>query len=298
VCRFTWLYGGALVYSLVGQISFSRGLYISVSVGYAIFWAEPHYTPLLKAYSILHVLFGSCMVACAMAAFARSIVESQKKWYLDSLLRQAMTDAARTDEIWDDIVAYVNYWYPKLKVPLLFVTWATLGIIWSCIYVEWTFIDGLYFVTSGLATGGMWPIPPDSPEWFFFFVGVYVSCGVPIMALAVGTVADIVANTRSENMLDEKMNARVTDEELQLMTDCGIENGDGFIDMAEFVILILMRLRAVSPELIGVIEDRFVVLDADKNGTLTHKELTVQRIEVIKRIQSNTSLRRILTTFD
>ena len=79
--RFTWLYGGALFFCLVGNITFSRGLYISVSVGYGIFWAEPEYTPLLKAYSVVHLLLGSCMVACAMAAFARSIVESHKKWY-------------------------------------------------------------------------------------------------------------------------------------------------------------------------------------------------------------------------
>lgn len=238
------------------------------------------------------------MVACAMAAFARSIVESQKKWYIDAMRRQAMADAAATEEIWDDIVAYTNYWFPKLKVPFLFVTWAALGVSWSCYYVGWTFIDGLYFVTSGLATGGMWPIPDDSPQWFFFFVGVYVSCGVPIMALAIGTLADLVANSRSEMQLEEKMNSRVTDEELQLMTDCGIENGDGFIDVAEFVILILLRLRAVSPDLIGVIEDRFTVLDVDKDGVLTYKELTVRTVEVVRRIRSHQSLRGFITSLD
>ena len=218
--------------------------------------------------------------------------------HVDAIRQQAIADAMQTEEIWDDIIALVKYWTPKLKVPFLCVTWLALGVIWSCVYVKWTVYDGLYFVTSGLATGGMWPIPDDSPEWYFFFVGVYVSCGVPIMALAVGTLADVVANSRNEMQLEEKMNARVTDEELQMMTDCGIENGDGYIDMAEFVILILVRLRAVSPELIGVIEDRFVMLDADKNGTLTYHELTVQTVEVVKRIQSNLSLRRILTNLD
>ena len=118
------------------------------------------------------------------------------------------------------------------------------------------------------------------------------------MALAIGTLADLVANSRSEMQLEEKMNSRVTDEELQLMTDCGIENGDGFIDVAEFVILILLRLRAVSPDLIGVIEDRFTVLDVDKDGVLTYKELTVRTVEVVRRIRSHQSLRGFITSLD
>ena len=218
--------------------------------------------------------------------------------HVDARRRQAIADAWQTEDLWDDVIALASYWGPKLKIPFLYGTWVAAGVIWSCVYVKWTVYDGLYFVTSGLATGGMWPIPDDSPEWYFFFVGVYVSCGVPIMALAASTLVDVVSNSRSRIHLEEMMNARVTDAELQMMKDCGIENGDGYIDMAEFVILILVRLRAVSPELIGVIEDRFVMLDADKNGTLTYHELTVQTVEVVKRIQSNLSLRRILTNLD
>lgn len=44
-----------------------------------------------------------------------------------------------------------------------------------CMYsvVGWSFIDGLYFATSTLSTGGLNGIPSDSPDWYVY-VYVYV----------------------------------------------------------------------------------------------------------------------------
>jgi hypothetical protein len=103
--------------------------------------------------------------------------------YIEALRKQAILDAAQTEEVWDDIIAILKYWIPKLQIPLLFLGWEALGIVWSCIFVKWSFFDGLYFVSSGLATGGMYPIPSDSPSWYFLFVGIYVTLGAPIMAI-------------------------------------------------------------------------------------------------------------------
>jgi Ca2+-binding EF-hand superfamily protein len=81
--------------------------------------------------------------------------------------------------------------------------------------------------------------------------------------------------------LEEQMKARVTDEELDTMKACGMENGDGFIDASEFVILILVRIHAVNPELISVIEERFADLDSDNSGTLSYDELTLRTTQIL-----------------
>lgn len=80
--------------------------------------------------------------------------------------------------------------------------------------------------------------------------------------------------------LEEQMKARITDEELDTMKACGMENGDGFLDASEYVILILVRIHAVNPELISVIEERFADLDADNSGNLSYEELTLRSNEI------------------
>lgn len=90
--------------------------------------------------------------------------------------------------------------------------------------------------------------------------------------------------------LEEQMKARVTDEELDTMKACGMENGDGFIDASEFVILILVRIHAVNPELISVIEERFADLDADNSGTLSYDELTLRTNQVLGSDQHRLSI--------
>ena len=42
--------------------------------------------------------------------------------------------------------------------------------------------------------------------------------------------------------IKDKIAERVTDEEIEILTKLGLENGDGHIDQAEFIILQMMRL--------------------------------------------------------
>jgi Ca2+-binding EF-hand superfamily protein len=96
-----------------------------------------------------------------------------------------------------------------------------------------------------------------------------------------GQFADYVINMGPNHDLEEKMKTRITDEELDTMKACGMENGDGFIDASEFVILILVRIHAVNPELISVIEERFAELDADNSGNLSYEELTLRTTQIL-----------------
>lgn len=272
---------------------------MSVTVGHSLFWAEPNYDSISKAFSVFHLLVGAILISCSLSIIARHVVESKKLWYVEAIRKQAILEALETEEIWDDVVALAQYWGPKFFIPVMFLAWETLGVLWSCFFVKWSFADAVYFVASGLTGGGMWLIPESSPSWFFFFTGVYVTFGAPIMAIvcvppldpslsypsllqALGQFADILINLMTPNYdLEEQMKARVTDEELEIMKACGIEDGDGFIDASEFVILILVRIHAVNPELISVIEERFVELDADNSGTLSYEELTLRTTQIL-----------------
>lgn len=178
-----WLLEGALFYTVTGTTSFLRGFFLSVTVGYSLFWEEPENNAITKAFSVCHLLIGAVLISCSLSIIARQVVESKKLWYVEAIRKQAVLQALETEGIWDDIVALLQYWVPKLYIPVLFIGWEIFGIVWSCIFVRWSFADALYFVASGLTGGGMWLIPDDSPAWYYFFTAVYVTLGAPLMAI-------------------------------------------------------------------------------------------------------------------
>lgn len=71
----------------------------------------------------------------------------------------------------------------------------------------------------------------------------------------------------------EVLNQPVTEEELAMMSRFGLEDGDGKIDMGEYMILSMVR-NGVSPLMIELVIKRFQELDADGGGTLDLDEIT------------------------
>jgi hypothetical protein len=78
---------------------------------------------------------------------------------------QAILEALKTEEIWDDVVVLVKYWVPKLFIPVMFIAWEALGSF------------GRVSLSSGHSRG--------FPSWYFFFTGVFcVTFGAPLMLLS------------------------------------------------------------------------------------------------------------------
>jgi hypothetical protein len=48
------------------------------------------------------------------------------------------------------------------------------------------------------------------------------------------------------------------------------------VDATEFAILILVRIQALPPELIAVINERFEALDTERRGAITYTQLKRQ----------------------
>ena len=53
----------------------------------------------------------------------------------------------------------------------------------------------------------------------------------------------------------------------------GLENGDGEVDKSEYIILCMVRIGAVTPQLVEEVINNFNKLDASGDGTLTYAEL-------------------------
>ena len=93
------------------------------------------------------------------------------------------------------------------------------------------------------------------------------------MAIAFGIFAHRLSKVGSGHLLAPELNRQISLEELDMMHTVGIEDGDGYIDRCEYIILMLVRLKALRPELISTITDRFNFLDEKENGWLTYDEI-------------------------
>jgi Ca2+-binding EF-hand superfamily protein len=93
------------------------------------------------------------------------------------------------------------------------------------------------------------------------------------MALAMGNIASMLITIGDPDEAEKIIAAKVTLEELNMMQKFDLDDGDGQISRAEYILLCTVRLGALSPELIGKINERFKELDTSGDGVLSTEEI-------------------------
>jgi Ca2+-binding EF-hand superfamily protein len=93
------------------------------------------------------------------------------------------------------------------------------------------------------------------------------------MALAMGNIASMLITVGDPDEAEKTIAAKVTSKELRMMQRFELDDGDGQITRAEYILLCTVRLGALSPELIGKINERFKELDKSGDGTLSYAEI-------------------------
>ena len=302
-----WLLAAALFYCLKMNLSFYRGFYMSVNVGYAIYWTQEETDGIEKTFSILHIIVGQIIVSFALAAFAHTLTNSSKEWYtaesekaeastpskfnllqMQKSMRWTSSTFVEDDESFSErshlipiktmifghmkvVAKRIHYFYTQNKVHFFLLLYVVFGVVWSSLTVQWPLIEGLYFTITSLSTGGIWSIPDDSKDIMYFIVAIFTCTGAPIMCLSGGVFAHRMSRIGEAAYIQKTINAAITLEELGMMNQLDIDDGDGFIDETEYIILILVRLKAIRPELIAAILARFRHLDADGLGAIPYE---------------------------
>ena len=208
-----------------------------------------------------------------MAVFAKYLTDSNS-WYIDALKKKALVDAAKTEGWLDDILSYMNYHIDTIRLLGVFLLYLLFGSLWVAYQYDFSIINSLFFSISALAGGGRLAIPDGAPDSHYAIIGIYVCTGIPVMAIATGVIAHaIVFSNESDDSLRQKMQARLTETELELMKIFGIDDGNGDIDPKEFVVLTLVRIGALEPELIKMIFGLYDSLAEDSKGVITYETL-------------------------
>lgn len=271
-----WVLTGTLFYAYAPEsnLGIAQGFYMAVNIGYSIGWgypAEP-YTKYLW-FSSFYVILGASLVAVALGFFADKVVEDSDDWFTNLMQKREYEKAIKDRRFHIRLLAWCKYNYESLRAILIWLVWLGIMIMYSMINVGWPFREAQYFAISSLSTGGHWSIPTDSPDWFYAVTGFFAAIGVPIMAIAMASVATLLIDQGNLQATQETINEDVTAEELKMLRRFNLENGDGQVDRAEFIILCMVRM-GTDPNLIEYISERFKLLDKDNGGTLSMHEIT------------------------
>jgi len=172
------------------------------------------------------------------------------------------------------------------------IVWIAVGVIWGMLSTQrMSFLTAFYFSVSSISTAGNEPIlslGPDAPngaqvkllqvdQGIWAFAGVFVLLGFPLYAWALSALAS--GYVEAVTAVDRKtvLNQSISEAEFQLMDHLGYLNaegeGDGQIDMFEFVECQLLRLNMVSVSQLFDIKKRFIELDLDGGGSIDRHEL-------------------------
>jgi hypothetical protein len=158
----------------------------------------------------------------------------------------------------DYIKAAVQFYGPRACVHVALVVLIICGMVLAGTEFDYSFLDSLYFSVSTLAGGGLKGIPYDARNWQYALVGIFILVGAPITAVSLSILVQHIAETvgRQKN-LDDVLHMPVSEKELKTMVESGIDNANGYIDMSEYTVLILLRIGAVNPDLITVVNEWF-----------------------------------------
>jgi hypothetical protein len=250
---------------------------VSTSIGYGIFWYEQTSSSAYsKAYTSCHYFIGVFGVSLAMAVFARSLNTSHESWFADAKLKQqldaAVAKSAQRSSMMVKCQLFLRYYWPKVHVHVLLVVWTSLGVLWGATSVQtWSVLDTWLFCMTAMTKGGLVSLPSSGVhQWDYAFFSLYIVVGAPLMAISCAISAHAIANFGKTQRLESKLNAPMTEDELVMMQHLGVEDDDGYIDEAEFTILVLVRIGALNPDLIGVLFDRFDEIDRDGTGNVSY----------------------------
>ena len=140
------------------------------------------------------------------------------------------------------IQAWIYHNSKALKAVSSWLGIVILMIVYSMLAVKWPFREAQYFAVSTLSTGGHWPIPQKSPDWLYGLTALVTMVGVPVMGVAMAEVAQVLISQGDVDEAKEIIDAVVTKEELEFLQELGLEDFDGKVDRAEFIILCMVRM--------------------------------------------------------
>lgn len=283
---FLWLLIGSIFYGYhpdsfttpdgeePNELGFLKGFYMAVNIGYSIGWGDfVETTTGARVFSTIYVIIGASFVAVALGFFADKVTVDNDNWFENvKQLQEYEANTASHNPPLTRISAFYVYHKEKFHSLAYWLFWIAIMIFYSMIEEDWKFNEALYFAVSSCSTGGHWSLPSTS-EWMYGVTGFFAAIGVPLMGVAMASLADLFTTSESKSLerTAKTIAQPITIEEIKMMNEFDLDNGDEQLDRTEFIILSMVRM-GTDPRLIKYISNRFKELDTDNSGSLSYSE--------------------------
>ena len=255
-----WMLVGLLFYKYDFDITWEVALYQTVSIGYNVGWGFPsERNDGAKIFSCFYLFIGEAATTAFIQYLIERAMANRKTWIADALAESKLASTSLAE--W--CRAHIAFYREKYAVIVLWISLNFACGIYSCYAVGWNGIQGFYFAISVLGTGGLWPIPPDSPNSLFLGIAFFELFGAPFTAVVMGIIAEQVISTCFDTDDAEAIiHEPVSEEEIQVLSQVGFEDGDKLVSRGEYIILCAMRLGALQPAVIATVYRNYLRLSA------------------------------------
>ena len=189
-------------------------------------------------------------------------------WFTNLVQAQAYEkNIKNTQSPFTLLKAVVVQYEAPIRAVGAWLIWIGIMIAYSLFGLGWSFVQAVYFAISTLSTGGHWGLPEDCPNWMWGVTAFFAMLGVPMMAVAMAQLATMLVDQGDLDATKAQIVEDVTGEELLMLRKFGLENGDGVIDSAEYIILCMVRMVSTKMVL-RYVEACFQLLASSTNFSL------------------------------
>ena len=238
-----------------------------------------------KIFAIMFSLFGVAIVGVALGIVGEMVVEAQEeaahklkeegKKRVMAMVKNNKMKGNESDDIRPngDIEEEKSLW--EDLVGLIKADGALLVLIVLCAvgighFEGWDLIDSLYYCAITTTTIGDGDLSPHG-EGTRLFAVVLLPLAVVVLGKVLGGVASVYIDRKTRKAEKEFLSRELTMEDLAVMD----EDGDGSVQMGEFLSFMLVAMQKVSAEEIEELKELFRTLDADGGGTLQKEDLMI-----------------------
>lgn len=228
-------------------------------------------------------LFGVGIVGVALGIVGEMVVEAQEeaahklkeegKKRVMAMVKNNKMKGNESDDItpsreeektlWEDLFGLVK----ADGALLVLIVLCAVGIGH---FEGWDLIDSLYYCTITTTTIGYGDLSPQG-EGTRLFAVFFLPLAVVVLGKVLGGVASLYIDRKTRKAEKEFLSRQLTLADLAVMD----EDGDGSVQMGEFLSFMLVAMGKVSAEEIEEVKELFRTLDADGGGTLQKEDLMI-----------------------
>jgi len=277
-----YLLGGAVMFMYLEDWGFWESLYFSVitisTVGYGDMYPTSDFK---KIVTIIYLFIGIAFIASIVGAWVGILMGK----VLNENSPEVSTDNNKPTPGESQTTVQQRYLrqdiHETFKAILIILVLVSIGTIVYAYNENMSTVDAVYFCMITLATVGYGDIDQKELSTKIFDIG-FVLVGVPIMAIAMATFAQISIRRYQRSWVDALGNQGVT---VQMIRSIDFDNS-GTVARHEFLAYILVHMGKVKPIEVNSVNQLFNTLDRNKSGTLDKGDIK----EIRSRFQDNSVL--------